>query len=183
VDEPAVSHYRLAAHLSLAFLIFFVLLWFAFSLEALSPSGRGLGEGLTSSCQKRHGWFALGVLSITILWGAFTAGLDGGMLYNTWPKVDQNWVAPEIFLPLGWLENAGGVQFVHRWLAIAALAAIVTFAWRRKDFALTGMAFFQVALGIATVLTQLNIAIAAAHQAGALILLALMVRQLHRMRS
>ena len=176
VDEPAVSHYRLAAHLSLAFIIFCVLLWYAFDLTGAPRSERG------TTCQQRHGWFALGVLAITIVWGAFTAGLDGGMIYNTWPKVDQNWVAPEIFLPFGWLENAGGVQFVHRWLAIAALALIVSFAWRRKDVALTGMAFFQVALGIATVLTQVNIPVAAAHQAGALILLALMMRQLHEMR-
>jgi len=171
-DRPSVSHYRLAAHLLLAMTIFCIVLWYAFDFTPKK-------HGRTSFCLKRHGWIAFATLFITITWGAFTAGLDGGMLYNTWPKMDAHWAPPEVFAPLGFLNDAGGVQFIHRWLAIAAFIAIASFGWRMKDFPLMGMVFLQVGLGIATVLTQTHIHVAATHQAGAMILLALMIRRLH----
>lgn len=173
VDEPAVSHYRLAAHLLLALVLFCALLWLAFDFREGKEGG--------TFCQKRHGWISFALLGITITWGAFTAGLDGGLLYNSWPKMDDHWVPPEVLLPLGFLNEPGGVQFVHRWLAIAAFAAMVSFAWRMKDFPLILMALFQVALGIGTVMSQAAIPMAALHQAGALVLLGLMTRQLHRL--
>ena len=173
VDEPAVSHYRLAAHLLLALVLFCALLWLAFDFQERKEGG--------TFCQKRHGWIAFALLGITITWGAFTAGLDGGLLYNSWPKMDDHWVPPEALLPLGFLNEPGGVQFVHRWLAIAAFAAIVTFAARLKNFPLILMAFFQVALGIGTVMSHAAIPMAALHQAGALVLLGLLVHQLHRL--
>ena len=171
VDEPAVSHYRLAAHLVLALVIFCALLWLAFDFTEKQGGG--------TFCQKRHGWISFALLSITITWGAFTAGLDGGMLYNTWPMMDSHWVPPEMSLPLGFLNDPGAVQFVHRWLAITAFVFIVWFGWRMKNFPLILMALFQVALGIGTVMSQVVIPMAALHQAGAMILLALMIRQLH----
>ncbi len=177
VDQPSVSHYRLAAHLLLAMAIFCVVLWYAFAIKNPAPDGE------SSFCLKRHGWIAFAMLTITITWGAFTAGLDGGMLYNTWPKMDAHWAPPEVFLYLGFLNEAGGVQFIHRWLAIAAFFAIVTFAWRRTDFPLILMALIQVGLGIATVMTQAHIHMAATHQAGAMILLGLMIWQLQRLHT
>lgn len=174
VDKPDVSHYRLAAHLVLALVLFCLLLWLAFDFQDRKAEGG-------TFCQKRHGWLAFLLLSTTIVWGAFTAGLDGGMLYNSWPKMDDHWIPPEVLLPFGFLNEPGGVQFVHRWLAIAAFAAIVSFAARMKNFPLILMAFFQVALGIGTVMSQAAIPMAALHQAGALVLLGLMTRQLHRL--
>lgn len=174
VDKPDVSHYRLAAHLLLAMAIYCAALWLAFDFEKEK-------ETRTSFCLKRHGWIAFALLIITITWGAFTAGLDGGMVYNTWPMMNAHWIPPEMALHLGFLNDPGGVQFFHRWLAIAAFAALVTFGWRQKDFPLIGMSFLQVGLGIATVLTVTHIHVAATHQAGAMILLGLMIRQLHGM--
>jgi heme a synthase len=171
VDEPAVSHYRLAAHLSLALVIFCCLLWMAFDFTDKKGGG--------TFCQKRHGWVSFALLGITIVWGAFTAGLDGGMVYNTWPKMDAHWVPPEMALPFGFLNDPGAVQFVHRWLAITVFVFIVWFGWRMKNFPLILMAFIQVALGIGTVMSQVAIPMAAMHQAGAMVLLALMIRQLH----
>ena len=176
VDQPAVSHYRLAAHLVLALVIFCALLWLAFDLDKTDrPSCNG------TYCQKRHGWVSFALLGATVIWGAFTAGLDGGLLYNSWPKMDSYWVPPEVWLPFGFLNEPGGVQFVHRWLAIAAFVFIVSFAARLKNFPLILMALFQVALGIGTVMSQAAIPMAALHQAGALVLLGLMVHQLHRL--
>lgn len=176
VDRPDVSHFRLAAHLILALVIYCALLWIGLGLK--DDHGRG-----GTFCEKRHGWISFALLSITITWGAFTAGLDGGMLYNTWPKMDAHWMPPEVTGLFAMLHDPGAVQFVHRWLAIAAFAAIVSFAWRMKNFLLAGMAFLQVGLGIATVLSQVSIHAAATHQAGALVLLGLMIAQLQRLHA
>ncbi len=172
VDRPDVSHFRLAAHLILALVIFCVTLWLAFDFS--KPK-----DGPSSFCLKRHGWIAFALLSVTITWGAFTAGLDGGMLYNSWPMMDAHWMPPEVTGVFSVLHDPGAVQFFHRWIAIAAFAAVVTFGWRMKNFPLMGMIFVQVGLGIATVLSQVSIPLAALHQAGAMIVLLLMVCQLH----
>lgn len=171
VDRPDVSHFRLAAHLLLALTVYASLLWLAFGLEE-KTSG--------TFCQKRHGWVALALLATTITWGAFTAGLDGGMLYNTWPKMDAYWMPPEVTGLFSVLHDPGAAQFVHRWLAIATFVAIASFAWRFRNFILLGFVLVQVALGIGTVLSQVNISMAALHQAGAMIVLGLLVRQLRR---
>lgn len=172
VDRPDVSHFRLAAHLLLALTIFCAVLWLAFDLSPRTKIASG------TFCQKRHAWIAFILLSITITWGAFTAGLDGGMLYNTWPMMDAHWIPPEVTGAFAMLHDPGAVQFLHRWIAIAAFVALVTLGWRFQNFPLMGMAFLQVGLGIATVLSQVVIPLAALHQAGAMVLLALMIHQL-----
>ena len=170
-DRADVSHFRLAAHLIVALVIYCALLWLAFDFEPRSRPG--------TFCQKRHGWIAFALLALTVLWGAFTAGLDGGLLYNSWPRMDGHWVPPEVQGLYAILHDPGAVQFVHRWIAIATFVAIVSFALRFRNWPLLLMAFLQVGLGIATVLSQVVIPIAALHQAGALVLIALMIRQLH----
>lgn len=175
VDRPDVSHFRLAAHLLLAMLIYAIILWVAFDLKYRDKIEY-------SFCQLRHGWIAFALLVVTILWGAFTAGLDGGMLYNTWPKMDAHWMPPEVTGMLAILHDPAAVQFVHRWVAIIAGLALLTFAKRIKSGALAGMVFVQIALGIATVISQVSIPLAALHQAGAMILIGLMVFELRRRR-
>lgn len=175
VDRPDVSHFRLAAHLLLAIVIYCALLRVAFDLK---PEDDAAG----TFCEKRHGWIAFALLFVTVTWGAFTAGLDGGLLYNTWPKMDAHWVPPEVTGLSAITHDAGAVQFVHRWIAMIAAIATLVFAYRRKNIALGAMMFIQIGLGVATVLTQVNITLAALHQAGALVLLGLMTHELHRLR-
>lgn len=172
VDRPDVSHFRLAAHLGLALTIFCVLLWIAFDF---TPQGTRQG----TFCEKRHGWIAFILLSTTVLWGAFTAGLDGGMVYNTWPMMNQHWMPPEVQGIYSILHDPAAAQFFHRWIAIATFVAVASFAVRMQSMPLVAMMFVQVALGIGTVMSQVVIPMAALHQAGAMILLALMIRQLH----
>lgn len=173
-DVPEVSHFRLAAHLCLALLLMCALLWLAFDFTDNHRGG--------TFCEKRHGWIAFALLSITIAWGAFTAGKDGGLLYNTWPMMDAHWIPPEAKAGLySFLHDPGALQFTHRWIAVFALVAIASFAFRMRDPWLAGMIFVQVGLGITTVLTQVWIPIAAAHQGGAMIVLGLMVCHLHRL--
>ncbi len=175
-DKPDVSHFRLAAHLSLALVIFCILLWLAFDFSMKKDS-----TAPSTFCQKRHGWVTMGFIAITIIWGAYTAGLDAGMLYNTWPKMDAHWIPPEVTGLFSIFNEAGAVQFFHRWIAIITMIVVVTFSWRMKNFWLMGMIFLQVALGIATVISQVAIPIAALHQAGALILLYLMIKEIHHL--
>jgi heme a synthase len=174
-DIPEVSHFRLAAHLGLALFLMCALLWLAFDF---TDSHRG-----GTFCEKRHGWIAFALLTITICWGAFVAGKDGGLLYNTWPKMDAHWMPPEVTGLWAITHDPAAVQFIHRWIAIAALAAVASFAFRLRDPWLAGMIFVQVGLGIMTILTQVWIPIAAAHQGGAMIVLGLMVWNLHRLHN
>ncbi|MEM9469259.1 MAG: COX15/CtaA family protein [Pseudomonadota bacterium] len=175
IDRPSVSHFRLAAHLSLAALIFCYLLWLAFDLRG--------NKGISASfCLKRHGWIALIAAFITLIWGAFVAGLDAGLVYNSWPKMGSYWIPPGVSQIATLLTDPVSVQFTHRWIAIIASLIILSFAWRVKSLALTGAIILQVVLGISTLLTMVAIPLAAAHQAGAFILLGTIVYWLHRLR-
>jgi len=174
VDEPYVSHYRLAAHLSLAFLVFSLLLWCALSIRA--TYGKGIAKLYT------HTWAVLGCLIVTIFWGAYVAGLDAGLVYNTWPLMGDKLIPHELNSISSILFEPVSVQFTHRWIAIVTAVIVLSFAWRIKSKALAGMMALQVILGITTLLSMVAIPLAAAHQAGAFILLGLLVYWLHRLR-
>ncbi len=186
VDRPSVSHYRLAAHLGLAFLIYGLLLWQAMALLAPArPSPPPAADGLV-----RHAWVALALLAAAVLWGALVAGLDAGLAYNSFPLMngallpDESWILVPAWRNL--FDNTALVQFAHRWLALATTVAVLALwlrgrradvAWRARQATLAAglMALVQVALGIATLLLAVPIAVAAAHQAGALLLAALLL--------
>ena len=52
------------------------------------------------------------------LTGAFVAGLDAGLVYNSFPKMGENWIPDDIlaFAPkwINFTENPTTVQFDHR---------------------------------------------------------------------
>ena len=187
VDAPQVSHYRLAAHLGAAFLVFALMFWRSQSLLS-SPSG-----------VNRHPWFARTlaltvIVSITVLSGAFVAGLDAGLIYNTFPKMGAYWIPPGLFaLEPGWrnlFDNLTTVQFNHRLLAITTLVVIVAY-WigskkadlparaRHSTNALLVTIALQVILGISTLLSGVPVWLAASHQAVAMVLFAIAIYQLH----
>lgn len=181
VDRPSVSHYRLAAHLSLAFIIFGCLIWMIYSISPKIKPQEMLAR------LRLHGWVASFLVALTIVWGAFVAGLDAGMIYNSFPHMGEGRLIPEDmwFLSPAWLnifENAASVQFVHRWLAVTTLVMVGSFAWRMRSFVLGGMVLLQVGLGIATLLSQVAIPLAALHQAGAFLLLMLLLRDIYRIK-
>ncbi len=180
VDLPAVSPFRLAAHLTLALLIYSFLLWFAMP-----------GLSLPAHPQKAlhiHGWCVMGFVVLTILWGAFTAGLDAGLVYNeTFPQMGGQWVPPDFWKFSGLFENLlhnhPAVQFMHRWLALSTTGVTLSFwlhgaikghRFRALDCCM-GMVFLQVALGITTLLSGVLIPVAVAHQGGAVMLLSVLV--------
>lgn len=191
VDQPAVSHYRLAAHLSLAFLIYSLILWVILDFRRMikgaipSPDARLYGIA----------WLVLCALILTIFWGAYTAGLDAGLVYNdSFPKMGDRFIPDEVwFYTPHWVtlfETHAGVQFTHRWLAMGTCVFVLGFcvyALRRGRMeavfpALAIMVVLQLGLGIATLFSGVQIAIATVHQAGALILLSLMIGAMHSLK-
>lgn len=190
VDNPRVSQYRLTAHLIAAIAIYAYMFWVALSL--LSPSGRGA----------RHPWFARTVLLAilvltTVISGGFVAGLDAGLIYNTFPKMGNYWIPPDVSaLSPFWLnffENMGAVQFNHRVLALTTSSVIVVYWWfaRKTDMparlrsgvnALLHTAVLQVVLGISTLLLVVPLVLAAAHQAVAVLLLTVVLYLCHELR-
>ncbi len=176
VERPSVSHFRLAAHLGLAFLIFGYLVWIGFDF---------LGKPVRAAtfCIRRHGWTALFFMTVTIIWGAFTAGLDGGLLYNEWPLMGKHFIPMEAVNAAAFINDPAGVQFVHRWIAVITMLVVLSFAWRVKNGPLAAMVFIQVGLGMATLLSQVHLHTAAAHQAGAFIVVGLLIAQLYQLRA
>jgi cytochrome c oxidase assembly protein subunit 15 len=167
VDDPRVSHFRLAAHLGLALAIFAAQLWLALNLLAGERSGerRALALPLT--------------VFLMALSGAMVAGLRAGYAYNTFPLMNGHFVPPEIWLLEPWWQNfstnLATVQFVHR-AFFWTLAIAVPLAWWRyralpAAHAFAGMFIVQAALGITTLLLRVPVGFGAAHQGGAVLLL------------
>lgn len=191
IDRPSVSHYRLALHLGIALLIYSILIWLALSVRRLYNT-RPLILPTHVLCLRLHGILALLILAATIIWGAFVAGLDAGLIYNEFPTMGHGrlWPKEMWHLTPDWLnifENHAAVQFIHRLLGIASVVMILSFVAHAMLRDLPGrrfplvalMVLVQAGLGIATLLSGVNIYIAATHQAGALTLLGLMTACLH----
>jgi len=189
VDRPSVSQYRLVAHLGLALAIYAYLLWIALGLwrgQAPTPpgtAGRRLAPALAS------------LLGMTMVSGGFVAGIDAGTVYNTFPTMEGDWIPPVYGQMTPWwanlFENAAAVQFNHRVLAMVTVIAVLTGAGllRRASPLVRGLALAaaaaalaQAGLGIATLLLHVPVALGALHQAGAVILLTLLVALAHATR-
>jgi cytochrome c oxidase assembly protein subunit 15 len=182
-DRVDVSQYRLVAHLALALAIYVAMLWTALGLlgaRARWPVPRRLF---------RHLLAALALLCLTIVMGGFTAGLHGGLVYNTFPLMGGEFAPSDLWgMSPGWINlfaNPPAAQFIHRWLAIATLATVLAVGWRdRAGGSLPvrlacAMALLQVGLGIATLLLVVPVPLAVLHQAGAVTLLTLVTWSLH----
>jgi len=180
VDIPRVSPYRLAAHLTLALIIFAIMFRLAMGLLWPAPPRR--------EASRWRGWTMalLALASITIVSGAFVAGLHAGLVYNTFPLMAGRWI-PDGILGLepmwrNFFENTATVQFTHRVLALTTLAVtlIIWFrVWKREAdpvirrtfHVLAAVAMGQVTLGIATLLMYVPVTLGTIHQGGAVILL------------
>lgn len=196
VDVPRVSHYRLAAHLSLAFVIFGYAVWLARDL-ALAGTRPEVGDRTRTIV--RRGLAAVGVLlGIQIVWGAFVAGLDAGFYYNTFPLMAGSLLPPD-FLRLepglrNLVENPSAVQWMHRLLGTLLLGAVVAFWFAvrrapdpdprtlRLNTALLVGTALQYALGVLTLVWIVPVWLGVTHQAVALLLVGVWVVQVHHAR-
>ncbi|AWK87748.1 COX15/CtaA family protein [Azospirillum thermophilum] len=194
VDHPEVSHYRLALHLSMAILIYALLLRTALGLFDPMPLAgwRPEAAGL-----RRHARRALGLVALTIVWGAFVAGTRAGYAYNTFPLMAGHWIPPEVGTLVPWwlnpVENTAAIQLIHRALALLTGLAVLALGLRvvlarlpgratQAGLAAAAMVLVQIGLGIATLLTVVWIPVAAAHQAGAILVVSTLVWLLHELQ-
>lgn len=181
VGRTDVSHYRLAVHLNLALLILGLLVWTARDMW-LHAQAR-----LAAATKARLRWpvaLVFFLLAVQLVWGAFTAGLNAGFAFASWPLMGDEifpaatpWTQPII---ANLIDNPIVVQFIHRWWAFVAGAALLWLALRcirigakGPGMILAGLIFLQIALGIATLLSGVAISLGVAHQAvGALLVAA-----------
>jgi cytochrome c oxidase assembly protein subunit 15 len=195
VDRPSVSHYRLAAHLSLAFIIFSYAVWLARELKVTDERVTLARDQLRSL---KRGITAIGILlAAQIIWGAFVAGLKAGFFSNTFPLMGGRLV-PRDLLRLepalrNFFENGVAVQWFHRLLGTILALVVIVFALRvlraphdalTKRFAgaLSIMIVLQYLLGVLTLIFAVPVALGVTHQVMALLLLGVWVMWLHHTR-
>lgn len=183
VNEPRVSQYRLAGHLALALLVYGMTLWTAWSLLQPSPRQTWKHEMLRL---RRFSLIVTGTVAIMILSGAFVAGTHAGKVFNTFPLMDGQLIPAGLFAlePFyrNFFENLATVQFDHRLIAYILMLMIPALWMYARRFSLsppTRMAshllltvfILQAGLGIMTLLNYVPVALGAAHQGGAVLLL------------
>jgi cytochrome c oxidase assembly protein subunit 15 len=187
VERPEVSHVRLAIHLLTALAIFGAMIWVALDMRALARGGEpGQRAPLLAV-------WTLSVLFLQFLFGAYVAGLGAGYAFNSWPLMGDELFPSETPMSSPFMGNFADnpvvVQFVHRWLAFVAAGLVLSLAVaayragrRGHGLVLAAAVIFQVQLGILTLLTGVEIRVAAAHQAMAALLLAAVVATAHALR-
>jgi cytochrome c oxidase assembly protein subunit 15 len=192
IDNPDVSQYRLAAHLSAAVIIYGYMFWVAMSLL------KAQHDFLKFSSPKFLiiSIFVAFWIFLTIVSGGFVAGLDAGFTYNTFPLMDGQFVPDGLWTMEPWylnfFENITTVQFDHRILAEITLLLVFGAWWiaqisniptsARKPFQLMLiMVLVQVALGIGTLMLGVPIFVASLHQIGALVLFTFSIWSVHNL--
>ena len=185
-ERTDVSQYRLAAHLGLAVAIYGAVLWVAFGFRRRAAGSYGRVPG---SLQVLAGVFA-GLVFVQIILGGFVAGTDAGLSHNTWPLMDGAIIPDGLGAMQPWylnlFENVLTIQFNHRMLgyliALVALANLLV-AWRgplrAAAMGVLVAVLAQIALGVFALLSHLQLGLALAHQAGAVLLFGLALYQLH----
>jgi len=193
IDEPSVSHYRLATHLFTALLLFGYI--FLTAIPILKPEK----NILTDDGKKLK--YVFGILAtliiLQIIYGAFVAGLKAGLFYPTFPKMGTDWIPETVInahqqLGISGLTNSPYiVQFIHRWLGIllTIFAFVLYFKSRKRDLHpqqsnaiqfIVIAVLFQFLLGIITLLNLVPVSLGVIHQFGALIVLSSLLYTLIR---
>jgi cytochrome c oxidase assembly protein subunit 15 len=175
IENTDVSHYRLALHLSLALTILSIIFWFIMETIEISTFKIKFNNSFLNL------FFILIILQIVL--GAFLSGMDGGLIYNSWPDMNGNFLPNDInnidlFLYSS-LDNPSVVQFYHRftaYLLFISLLFLNFYTYRAKiDFKpvliLNIAIFVQIILGIVTLITGVKITYASLHQLGSIFVL------------
>ena len=191
IDNPDVSHYRLALHLTFAFITFAYTLWVA--LDLIYPNKVKAILPLQKLAR-----ISMVFLVIQIIYGGFVAGLNAGLIHNYWPLMsDGQFLHESVILEkdswfLRLTEGKSGVQFVHRTLAYVVVGLMFLLFYKSKKYTLTSqqknglnsmvtIVFLQFTLGVFTLLYSVPIWLGLAHQVVAFFLLTSMIYTLHRL--
>jgi heme a synthase len=190
-----VSQYRLALHLSMAFVLLGGLLWLAMRS---APPGNTIRTPEITVGDARMAGAVVALIFLQVVAGAFVAGLKAGLTYNTWPLMDGHVIPAGLGTLSPWyanaFENITAVQFNHRMLAYVVVAAVAWHAWqlirtadderlRMSAVLLIAVVVAQAAVGIWTLLWAVPLPLGLAHQGGAAVLFAISVRHLYLVRA
>jgi len=190
VDNPDVSHFRLAAHLTTAFLTFAYTFWVA--LDLMFPTKKEVDKAFRNIIR-----VGLAILILQIIYGAFVAGLDAGFIHNHWPLMNEGKFMHEtVYIeqsPLykNFTEGKSGIQFVHRILAYLVVFMVFLIWKKSRKLTRTGyqnkginlliiLVSLQFLLGVFTIILHVPVWLGVAHQIGAFFLLSAMTFTLHR---
>jgi heme a synthase len=195
VDTPYVSHFKLALHLAIAFLIFALILWALLDLSASRqnsyPRMSGNWVRLASRAIKTYKWWFT-LLCLQIVFGAFVAGLHAGLIYNTYPTMNGAWLPSELWTDPSIWHSPVWMQFIHRTLALVVAFGFIIWWYLQRAYVTNnhlgkvafGVALFiaiQFSLGVLTLLHQAPLPLALVHQMCALALFGLSVTLLYRL--
>lgn len=190
VNRPDVSHYRLAAHLTTAFLTFAYSLWVA--LDLIYPQKKTVIKELRNLVR-----ITFIFLIVQIIWGAFVAGLDAGFVHNHWPFMSEGKLMHKtVYIehqPLirNFIEGKSGVQFVHRYMAYIVVGLVLFIGFKASKTSISllqkqgvrsllSLVLLQFVLGIFTLVLAVPLWLGLAHQIVGFLLLGAMTFTLHR---
>jgi cytochrome c oxidase assembly protein subunit 15 len=194
VKDPEVSHFRLAAHLSLAFAIFGLAWWTSLGLSHRAETGRVTPP----PCYRNWAVILLAVLCLQIIYGAFTSGMKAGYGFNTYPLMGGELMPQALFSASPYWTNFVSdkftVQFIHRWLGTCLALGTLFFCWytikseKINLFVslwtkrLSGLIVIQFVLGVCTLLwiKDYPVILPSVHQFMALLLFASLLALIHQ---
>ena len=175
IDNTDVSHYRLTLHLSIAFIILSIIFWFILDNLKIQKFENKLPQSFLR--------IFLFLIILQIILGAFLAGLNGGLLYNTWPDMNgsvlpNDIITKDLFL-LESSNNPSVIQFYHRIIGylIVFFLFFLNYLFFIKNFTYKSLIilnvaiFLQVLIGIITLITGVKIVYASLHQLGSILVL------------
>nr|CAH8876244.1 unnamed protein product [Trichobilharzia regenti] len=200
VGVPRVGHYWLCAHLISAVVLYSLLLWGSFN-HLISHSSVKPFKQVRKL--KALGHLGKALTFTTMIYGAFVAGLDAGLVYNSWPKMADRWIPDDLIVSRygsrirNFLDNPTAVQFTHRLLAYATVLStgVLWANVMRLGVACTGprirnaahiilaATLGQSALGITTLLYYVPVTLASLHQCGSVVLLSSLLWFTHCLRA
>jgi cytochrome c oxidase assembly protein subunit 15 len=192
VDRPSVSHFNLTIHLLLALALLGLSLWTALGHKYGFPAQE---KKASWSLPSRLALLSFILLIIQISYGGMTAGLKAGHVSDTWPLMFGKLIPPNLFNSwVNLFEVPQTIVFIHRWFAWLGVIAVplVYYFAKKKNYPceilkgllwLTGAVALQIALGVLTILSYVNIWVALIHQANALLLFAFAIYFIHRLRA
>lgn len=190
IDEPAVSHYRLTAHLSLALVILAYAFWLALTLLKPVPEK-------TSKALKILTHITMSVLILQILMGGLVAGLKAGFIFNTWPLMGDTFIPEHLLGYDPWyrsfIDSAVTTQFDHRIGAYLLIIFGGMLVWKSRSHEvskpvkaaalLTAFAILgQAILGILTLVYEVPVGLGTAHQGGGVVTLVSLIYLMHLQR-
>jgi cytochrome c oxidase assembly protein subunit 15 len=175
IENNDVSHFRLSIHLTLALFILCLIFWFILDLFNIKKFNIKIPNLLL--------FFILILIILQIILGAFLSGLDGGLIYNSWPDMNGNFSPNDVnvydYLSSQLFYNPSIVQFFHRITAYILLFFIIilNFLFIKKKLNYKNILFFNIAiliqifLGVITLLSGVEIKYASLHQLGSIFVL------------